>query len=199
MRFWTIFRMKFSYCLLVVDRRLIGCKFWGNFGSLPGFGNVMTFVSFQNFGKWDSQRQCIYKCVKCTSGLLGRRLRHSFGMLSIPLAFLNFKELISFCKTHGLLLSGGLSTASSRAWTLASTRRSWFSSHKSWCVNWFSKQSAIVLAFSDRRNLRTEWPWIAVGALGPSLYRRDFAMGHIAWGVTSQLPIFVSHHSSAFF
>jgi hypothetical protein len=32
-----------------------------------------------------------------------------------------------------------LSTASSRAWTLASIRRSWFSSHKSWCVNWFSR------------------------------------------------------------
>jgi hypothetical protein len=24
---------------------------------------------------------------------------------------------------------------------------------------------------------------------------RDFAVGHIAWGVTSQFPIFVSHHS----
>jgi hypothetical protein len=30
-------------------------------------------------------------------------------------------------------------------------------------------------------NLRPEEPWIAVGALGPSLLRRDFAMCHIAW------------------
>jgi hypothetical protein len=28
-------------------------------------------------------------CVKCTSGLLGRSLRHSFGILSIPQAFQN--------------------------------------------------------------------------------------------------------------
>jgi hypothetical protein len=45
--------------------------------------------------------------------------------------------------------------------------------------------------------LRPEEPWIAVGALGPSLLRRDFAMGHIAWGVTSALPIFVSQTAEA--
>jgi hypothetical protein len=71
---------------------------------------------------------------------------------------------------------------SSRAWTLASTRRSWFSSHKSWCVNWFSKQSAIALAFSNGWNFRPEGQWIAVGAFGPSLFMRDFGMSHIAWG-----------------
>jgi hypothetical protein len=89
-----------------------------------------------------------------------------------------------------------LFTASSRAWTLAFTRRSCFSSHKSCCVNWFSKQSAITLAFSDEWNLRPEGPRIAVGALGPSLFRRGIAMGHIAWGVISELPNFVSHRSS---
>jgi hypothetical protein len=94
---------------------------------------------------------------------------------------------------------GWLSTASSRAWTPGSTRRAWFSSHKSWRVNWFSKQSAVAFAFSDGWNVRPEGPWIAIGALGPSLFRRDFAMGHIAWGVTSVLPVFVSHRSSAFF
>jgi hypothetical protein len=110
-----------------------------------------------------------------------------------------FQELINFCKSHGLFLSGGLlSTAWSRVWSLASTRRSWFSSHRSWCVNWFSKQTEIALAFSDGWNLRTEGAWMAVGALGQSLFRRDFAMGQIAWGVTSLLPIFVSNRSSAF-
>jgi hypothetical protein len=32
------------------------------------------------------------------------------------------------------------------------------SSHKSWCVNWFLKQSAIAFAFSDGWNLRPEGP-----------------------------------------
>jgi hypothetical protein len=40
---------------------------------------------------------------------------------------------------------------------------------------------------------------MAVGALGPSLFIRDFAMGHIAWGVSSVLANRVSHRSSAFF
>jgi hypothetical protein len=47
--FWRVFRITFSNSLPVVDRRLIGRKFCGNFGSLPGFGNVMTFASFQDF------------------------------------------------------------------------------------------------------------------------------------------------------
>jgi hypothetical protein len=51
------FRINFSNSLPVLDRRLIGRKFWGNFGSLPGFDNVMTFASFQDFGKWDSRGQ----------------------------------------------------------------------------------------------------------------------------------------------
>jgi hypothetical protein len=150
MCFWTILWMTFSNKLPVVDSRLIRRNFGGNFGSLPGSGNVMTFAYFQNFGKWDSRRQWLNKCGKCTNGLPGRCLRHSLGMPSVPNVFLDFKERIRFCKPHGLILSGGLlSTASSRVWTLASTRRSWFSSHKSWCVNWFSKQSAIALAFSE--------------------------------------------------
>jgi hypothetical protein len=38
---------------------------------------------------------------------------------------------------------------------------------------------------------------MAVGGLGPSLFIRNFAIVHIAWGVTSQFAIF-SHRSSAF-
>jgi hypothetical protein len=91
---------------------------------------------------------------------------------------------------------GLLSAVSCRARTAASTRRLWFSSHKSCGVNCISKQSAIALAFSDGRNLRPEVPWIAVDALGPSLSRRHFAMSHIVWSVASALPIFVSHRSS---
>jgi hypothetical protein len=104
--FWRVFRITFSNSLPGVDRRLIRRKFCGNFGSLPGFGNVMIFASFQDFGKWDSRRQWLNKCVKCTNGRLGSCLRHSFGMPSIPQDFLNFKELINICKSRGLILSG---------------------------------------------------------------------------------------------
>jgi hypothetical protein len=55
--FWRVFRITFSNSLPLMDRRLIGRKFLGNFGSLPGFGNVVTFASFQDFGKWDRRRQ----------------------------------------------------------------------------------------------------------------------------------------------
>jgi hypothetical protein len=36
---------------------------------------------------------------------------------------------------------------------------------------------------------------MAVGSLGPSLFVRDFAMGHIAGGVSSVFASFVSHRS----
>jgi hypothetical protein len=50
MYLWNIFRKIFLNSLPVVDKRLIGCKFFGNFASLPGFGNVITFAFFQGFG-----------------------------------------------------------------------------------------------------------------------------------------------------
>jgi hypothetical protein len=34
-----------------MDKRLIGRKFYENFGSLPGFSKVMIFASFQGAGK----------------------------------------------------------------------------------------------------------------------------------------------------
>jgi hypothetical protein len=148
MCFWNIFRNTFSKSLRFMDRRPMGRKFWGNIGSVPGFGNVTTFASFQGFGKWESRRQWLNKWVKFTNGRLRRCPRHSFGMPSIPQAFLNFEEFIHFCISHGVILWGRLlSTFSSRAWTLASTRHLWFSSHKSCIANWIPKISAIVLDF----------------------------------------------------
>jgi hypothetical protein len=108
MCFWTILRMTISKNLPVVDRRLIRRKFWWNFGSLPGFSNVVNFATFQDFRKWDSLRQWLNKYVKCTNVRLGRSVRHSFGIPSMPQDFSNFNELISFCKSHGLILSRGL-------------------------------------------------------------------------------------------
>jgi hypothetical protein len=54
---WSIFRTMFSISLPVVDKRLIGRKFCGNFGFLPGFGKVITFSSFQDVGKCASRIQ----------------------------------------------------------------------------------------------------------------------------------------------
>jgi hypothetical protein len=42
-------------------------------------------------------------------------------------------------------------------------------------------------------------PRMAVGGLGPSLFMRDFAMGHIARDVASQFSNLVSYRSNAFF
>jgi hypothetical protein len=50
MRLWIISRITFSNSL-VGDERLIGCKFSGNFGFLPGVDNIVTSASFQGFGK----------------------------------------------------------------------------------------------------------------------------------------------------
>jgi hypothetical protein len=123
-------------------------------------------------------------------------------MPSIPQAFCNFRELINFCVSHGRILSGVLSAASSRAWTLASTRRSWLSSHKSCGVNWFSKQTAMhwpspaeeILGLKGR-----EYQSVPLVHIPLYVFRRNFAMGHILWGVTWQLHIFISNRSSAFF
>jgi hypothetical protein len=147
---FTISKITFSNSLPVEGKGLIGRKFLG-IGIPYSFGKATTFASFQDVGKRDSQMQCLIRWVKWTSGPLGRCLRHSFGMPSIPQAFFNFKEFSNFCKSQGLVLPGGggsLSAASSRTWTIASTRRSWFYSHRSWGVNRFSKQSAIALALS---------------------------------------------------
>jgi hypothetical protein len=103
--------------------------------------------------------------------------------------------------SHGLNFPNGFPlTDASRALTVVSTCRAWFSSHRSWDVNWFSKQSAITLVFSFWFvwYVILKGPWITVGAFGPSLFIRDFVIRHRAWGVTSHCPTFVSHRSSAF-
>ena len=197
--FWNIFWITFSNNFPVVDKRLIRHEFLGNLGSLPGMSKVMIFDTFQGDGMCDRRIQYLNKCAKCTRGLLGGCLRLSFGMLSIPQASLTFSDFINFSTSHGLILIGGLSsTVSSRAWTIPSTHRSWSSSHTSWGVNWFSKQSTKEFILSIGWNLRPQWPRIAVGAFGPPLFKRDFAICQIAWSVTSQLRTLVSHRSSVF-
>jgi hypothetical protein len=116
---------------------------------MPGFGMVIIFATFEGIGKCDIRIQWLHKCVKCTKGLLGRCLRHSLGMQSIPQPFLSFSDFINFSMPHGLIMIGGFSsTGSSRAWTPGSTRHSWSSSQKPFGVNGFSKQSAIAFVLS---------------------------------------------------
>jgi hypothetical protein len=69
-----------------------GRKFCGNFGFLPGSGRAIILASFQDAGKWQSRRQWLNKCVMWTRDLLGRCLRHSLGMPSIPQALPAFRD-----------------------------------------------------------------------------------------------------------
>jgi hypothetical protein len=86
---WIVLKISFSKGVPVVDKRMIRRKFWGIFGSLPDFGSNV-FSSFQGAGRRQSPRQWLNKYVKWTVGLLGRCLRHLFGMPSKPQAFPNF-------------------------------------------------------------------------------------------------------------
>jgi hypothetical protein len=60
--FWSVLKVSFQ----------IDCHWWTrgwsdvNFGSLPGFGRVMIFASFQGARKWSSRRQWLNKFDKCT-------------------------------------------------------------------------------------------------------------------------------------
>jgi hypothetical protein len=47
---WTIFRITFTNNLPFVGKRLIGRKFLGNVGALPGFRKVIIFAFFQGVG-----------------------------------------------------------------------------------------------------------------------------------------------------
>jgi hypothetical protein len=114
---WKNFRITFSKRLPVDYNMLIGRRSWGNLGSLLGFGKAIIFFSFQDLGKWESLMQWLNIFVRCTSGLLGSCLGHSFGMPSIPQAFRSFRDSINFCKSHGLILSGGSLSTASRSWT----------------------------------------------------------------------------------
>jgi hypothetical protein len=53
---WIIFRKTFTNSLPVVGSRLIGRRFWGNLGSLPGFGKVITFASLCQINQWSPRK-----------------------------------------------------------------------------------------------------------------------------------------------
>jgi hypothetical protein len=106
--FWTVLRIAFSNRLPLVEKRLIGRKFWGNFGSFPLFGNIMKCASFRGFGKCDSRRRWLNKCVRCDSCLLGRWPRHSFGIPSNSQAFLNYNLFPNLCMPQGLTFPKGV-------------------------------------------------------------------------------------------
>jgi hypothetical protein len=130
---------------------------------------------------------------------LRRCLRFSTGMLSIPQDLFGLNEFINFLSHRALLFHGGCcSSLREESWPLASTRCSWFSSHRSWRVKQFSERSEIALAFSIGWYLRPKGPFTVVRLFGPFLFLRDFTIGHKAWGLTSQFSIFPPNHSSSF-
>jgi hypothetical protein len=97
---WTVL-ITFSNSLPVVDRRLSVLNVEGILS--PYLASVrFTFASLQVAGKYDSQKQWLNKWVKWTNGLLGRCLRHSFGMPSVPQTFLTSRGCINFCTSHWL-------------------------------------------------------------------------------------------------
>jgi hypothetical protein len=101
--------------------------------------------------------------------------------------------------SHGLTFSSVVSsTDASRAWTLVSTHQSWFSSRRSWDVKWFSKQSAIMLAFSFGCYNVPKGPWTTGWCLWSIPFHKWFHISHRAQGVTSQFPTFISYRSTSF-
>jgi len=71
---------------------------------------------------------------------------------------------------HRVLISQGwwlFSTASRRAWIMVSTYLLWFSVHRSWGANYFSKQPSAALDFSVGWRFSPKGPWRAVGPFGP--------------------------------
>jgi hypothetical protein len=130
-----------SNSLPAVGKRLIGRKFLGKFWSLPGFGNFTTFSFSQNFGKRDSGRRSLNKCLWPTSCLLG--MRHSFGTPLTIQSFLNFNEFTNLCMSQGLTFPKRMSsTAASRAWNPPVAHGFRYTGREKWTV--FSKQSAIM-------------------------------------------------------
>jgi hypothetical protein len=169
------------------------------FGSLPGFGHVIIFASSKALENGTAEGSDYISVPDVPKVVLE-------DVYGIPLEFhqvhkpfsLSIYLLIYVCHKVLIFLIAVSSTDGSRAWTLVSTYRSWFSSHRSWDVNRFSKQSPITSALSFLWYIIPKDTWTAVGAFGPSISISDFAIDHSAWDVTSQFPTFVSLRSSAF-
>jgi hypothetical protein len=172
----VIFRMTFSKCLPVVDRRLIGRKFCGNLGSLPGFSKVVTFAHFQEFWKCDRRRQWPSKCVRHTSGLLRRCLRHSFWIHLFHRTFSISIYLFIFLCLSVLLFQGGC-PLEFRA-DLGLQLPPVFHGFRHTGVNVFSEESTIALASSFGRYFIPEGPCTgtAAGAFVPSHF---WSIGHL--------------------
>jgi hypothetical protein len=93
----------------------------------------------------------------CNAVFLNFRVRTSQGLTSCRSVVLGFKQSLDIC-LHPLFMV--------------------FVTQVMWCEPIL--QTAIALAFSIGRNLRPERPWIAVGAFGPFVFIRAFAIGQIA-------------------
>jgi hypothetical protein len=198
MNLWTIFRITLSNSSSVVDKSPIGRTFWGNFGSLLGFGNVIIFASFQDFGKWGSWKQWLNKCVRYASGLLGRCLSHSFGIPWSPPSFLNMNKLSIYVHHKVLLFPSGcrLQIRAELGFYSPPVAHDFrHRSHEMWTGflnnpqwRWLSHPSDMLFLKDHEQRLV---PLV-------HLFICDIAIGHRTWGVISQFATFLFHLSSAF-
>jgi hypothetical protein len=60
---WNIFSISFSYSFPVVDKKVIGLRFWENLGSLQGFGKIVTFAFLQDVAKCECRMRWLVKCT----------------------------------------------------------------------------------------------------------------------------------------
>jgi hypothetical protein len=148
----------------------------------------MTLASFRGVGKWDSRRQWLSKCATCTSGLLGKCVRHS----------LEYHQVHKRFSISVNLLSEVSSTDASRAWTQSQPVAHGFrhTGHEMWTG--FLNNSHLRSPSRSGDLLIPKGAWRAVCTFGRSLFISDLAVSHRAWHVTSQFRTFVSHCSSAF-
>jgi hypothetical protein len=159
--FWIICRIIFSRSLLVESKRIIGSKFWGNVGPLPGFGKATTSTSFQDTGKCEGRIQWLIKLIKLVylEGTFDIRLEyHEFhGPSSI------LRNLLIYVSHTVLLFWGGsLSSASNGACTLAPTWRSCFGHtvYAVWMGFLSSQQLRCLYLPAEILGLKDyEWPW----------------------------------------
>lgn len=131
--FWNIYRKN-------LWNSLIRCKFWGKFGPSLSSGKVINYDSFKVLLIRTAEGSVwIHMSVVLIMFMEDARDIHlEYHQVHKPYKMsTNFTDL---CISQGSNFSiGVLSTDASKDWPVVSNRHSWFSSHKSWDVNWIPK------------------------------------------------------------
>jgi hypothetical protein len=126
--------------------------------------------------------QGLNKCVRCTTGLLGRCMWHSFrNPSSLSVNLLIYVVTVSYLSQWSVVYSWEQNFDSKSPPVSYGFRHT---GHETW-TGFLNNPQSIWLSHSE--------PWTAVRAFRPTL-----SIGHRAWGVTSQFHTFVTHISSTF-